>query len=181
MFLYLIPLLLFPLSWLLEQVEAGQNIQDLRMNVLQAIRYIIKSWNEVTAKTIYNCWNHVGILSDNNETDDESDDESDDQLLNELSKTIKALNLPNAMQIKEFLNIPEEDITYEILDDDQIIEELVDIFKKSDENTDDLDERDDGIEIANISINVALKSIETVNMFLLQQNDDTVTPGIYLQ
>ena len=139
------------------------------MYVLQAIRYIIKSWNEVTAKTIYNCQNHVGILSDNNKTDNESDD----QLLNELSKTIKAFNLPNAMQIKEFLNIPEEDITYEILDDDQIIEKLVDIFKKSDENTDDLDEGDNGIEIANISINVALKSIETVNMFLLQQNDDT--------
>ncbi|CAB5367749.1 unnamed protein product [Rhizophagus irregularis] len=32
--------LLFLFSWLLEQVEAGQNIQDLKMDVLQAIRTI---------------------------------------------------------------------------------------------------------------------------------------------
>uniref|UniRef100_U9T0N6 DDE-1 domain-containing protein n=1 Tax=Rhizophagus irregularis (strain DAOM 181602 / DAOM 197198 / MUCL 43194) TaxID=747089 RepID=U9T0N6_RHIID len=68
------------IHWLLEQVEAGQNIQDLKMDVLQAIR------------------------------------------------TIQALNLPNAMRVNKFLNIPEEDITYEIFEDDQIIIELIDIL-----------------------------------------------------
>ena len=48
---------------MLERVEAGQFIQDLKMDVLQAIQYIIKSWNEVTTNTIKNCWNHVKILS----------------------------------------------------------------------------------------------------------------------
>ena len=49
---------------MLEQVEAGQFIQDLKMNVLQAIQYIIQGWNEVIANTIKNCWNYVKILSD---------------------------------------------------------------------------------------------------------------------
>ena len=40
---------------MLEQVEAGQFIQDLKMDVLQAIQYIIESWNEVTTNTIKNC------------------------------------------------------------------------------------------------------------------------------
>ena len=40
---------------MLEQVEAGQFIQDLKMNVLQAIQYIIQGWNEVTFDTIKNC------------------------------------------------------------------------------------------------------------------------------
>jgi len=54
---YLLNILLifFFFSWILEQIEAGQDIQDLKMNVLQAIQYIIQGWNEVTIKTIQNC------------------------------------------------------------------------------------------------------------------------------
>jgi len=33
---------MFLFRWMLEQVEAGQFIQDLKMNVLQAIQYIIQ-------------------------------------------------------------------------------------------------------------------------------------------
>ena len=73
------------------------------------------------------------------------------------------------MRVNEFLNISKEDIVYEIFENDQIIMELVGIFKKSNENTDDLDEMDDSDEVVTISTNVALKSLETLNMFLLQQ------------
>ncbi|EXX64301.1 hypothetical protein RirG_144050 [Rhizophagus irregularis DAOM 197198w] len=92
-------------------------------------------------------------------------------MIDELSRTIQALNLPNVMRVKEFLNIPEEDITYEIFEDEQIITELINIFKNSYENTEDLDEIDDSDEIVTISTNIALKSLETVNMFLLQQEN----------
>jgi hypothetical protein len=40
---------------MLEQVEAGERAQDLKMSVLQAIQYIIQGWNNVTAETISNC------------------------------------------------------------------------------------------------------------------------------
>ena len=37
----------------------------------------------------------------------------DDSMLDyELNKAIKALHLPNMMQVKEFLTIPEENIVY---------------------------------------------------------------------
>ena len=78
----------------------------------------------------------------------------------ELSRTIQALNLPNAIRVNEFLNIPEEDITYEIFEDDQIIMELVDIFKNSNENTEDLDEIDDSDKVVIISTNIALKLLQ---------------------
>ena len=93
------------------------------MNVLQAIQYIIKSWNEVTAETICNCWNHTKILSntdslDDIETDDIGEDKADDDfVLDEISRMLKILNLPNLMEVREFLNIPEEDIIYEIPED----------------------------------------------------------------
>ncbi|CAB5352778.1 unnamed protein product [Rhizophagus irregularis] len=116
------------ICWILEQIEAGEFIQDLKMDVLQAIQYIIKSWNEVTAETIYNCWNHTGILPDIEFLDNIEDDDS---IFNEISEILETLNLPNSMDAEEFLNIPEENIVYEIPEDNQIITELVEMFKKN--------------------------------------------------
>jgi hypothetical protein len=158
---------------MLEQIEAGEDIRDLKMNVLQAIRYIVQSWDEITVKTIQNCWYHTEILSP--DTDDiglhDEVGETDNLILDELRNGLKALRLPNAMQMKEFLTIPEEDITYEVLEDDQIIAELVNIFKSGENNINDLDEMDDSTEIPIISTNVAFKSLENIRTFLLQQED----------
>ena len=183
---------------MLEQIEGGEFIQDLRMNVLQAIQYIIQSWKEVTTETIRNCWHHTKILPDDveanvdedadniddNIADDVNGDEPEaddielddvDPVLNEISKMLETLNLPNSMEAREFLNIPEEDIIYEIPKDDRIITELIEIFKKkSNDNTDalDEDEMDDSVEVATISTNVALNGLKTVHTFLLQQQEN---------
>lgn len=152
------------------------------MSVLQAIQYIIQGWNEVTAETINNCWNHTKILPntdclDDIEADDieadnieaENDTEADDLILDEISRMLEIINLPNSMGAKEFLSIPEEDIVYEVPDD---ITDFIEIFKKqSEENTNDLDEMDDSTEVITISTNVALKSLNTVHTFLLQQEN----------
>src|SRR5688572_29688105 len=140
------------------------------MDVLQAIQFIIKSWNEVTTKTIHNCWHHTGILPNTELLDDI---ETDDPILDKISKALDALNLPNSMPAEEFLNIPEENIIYEIPDDDQIITEFTEMFKKSaNENpAEDLDEMDDSIETVTVSTNVALKNLKNVYTFLLQQEN----------
>ncbi|CAB5378851.1 unnamed protein product [Rhizophagus irregularis] len=145
------------IKWLLEQVEDGQFIQDLKMNVLQAIQYIIQGWSKVTANTIRNCWNHIKILSN---TDDERmiDDEDnelmlDDKLIldDELNKAIKTLRLPNMMEVKEFLTISEENIVYEIPDD---ISEFTDMFING--PTNHPDEINDSAKIEIICVNKAL-------------------------
>src|SRR6266487_7137266 len=70
---------MFLFRWILEQIEAGQFIQDLKMNVLQAIQYIIQAWNEITTETIFNCWNHTKILFNTDSLDDiEVDDHIED-------------------------------------------------------------------------------------------------------
>jgi len=76
------------------------------------------------------------------------------------------------MHVKEFLNFSDENIVYEILDDNQIITELVNIFKeKFNENIDDSDKIDDSTETEVINTRVALKSLKTVHKFLLQQEN----------
>ena len=156
---------------MLEQVEAGQLVQDLKMNVLQAIQYIIQDWNEVTANTIQNCWNHVKILSDDNSRDENGYENGyeNDSINDELNEAIKALHLPNMIDMEEFLNNPEEDIVYEI-PNDQVISEIASLFKNG-ANTNNSDEIDDSIEIETICINKALQSLKTVHTFLLQQEN----------
>jgi len=67
------------------------------------------------------------------------------------------------------LSIPEEDIVYEVPSDDQLMTELVDIFKiaGSSNGSEDVD---DSTEIAAISASTALQGLETVQAFLLQEN-----------
>ena len=148
---------------MLEQVEAGQFIQDLKMNVLQAIQYIIQGWNEVTSDTIKNCWNHTKLLSD---TIPRYLYEDDDSIIDDdLNEAIKALHLPNMMQVKELLTIPEEDIIYEIPD----FSEFADMFNNR--HTDHPDEIDDSDKVEIICSNEALQSLKIVNLFLLQQEN----------
>jgi len=153
---------------MLEQVEDGQFIQDLKMNVLQAIQYITKSWNEVTVNTIKNCWNHVKILS-NAISEDIYDDDlilDDDLMLDDdLNKAIEALHLPNMMRIKEFLTIPEEDIVYEL----PHVSEFADMFKNGPINHPD--EVDDSAEIEIICVKEALQNLKSLNLYLLQQEN----------
>jgi hypothetical protein len=94
------------------------------MNVLQAIQYIIRSCDKISADTIQNCWNHTEILSNTFPLDDIYKDDID----NELGKVIEALNLHNRIQVKEFLTIPDEDIVY-LIPKDQIISEIARLFK----------------------------------------------------
>lgn len=142
------------------------------MDVLQAIKFIIQSWNEITTETICNCWNHTKILPNAEHLDDiEADDdiEAGDFMLDEISRMLETLNLPNFMGAEEFLNIPDEDIIYEVPED---VTGFIEMFKKrSDGNPDDLDEMDDSTEVITVSTNVALQSLNTIHTFLLQQEN----------
>jgi hypothetical protein len=150
---------------MLEQTEAGKFIQDLKMDVLQAIQYIIQAWEETTPTTIHNCWHHTKILSTN--ADILGDVQETDRLvLEEITETLDALHLPNRMGVNELLTIPDENVIYEIPEEDRLIATLADTFRKEENN---LEEDDDGVEPVIISANMALKNLENVRTFLLQQ------------
>ena len=63
------------------------------------------------------------------------------------------------MEVEEFLTVPEEGIVYRVTDDNQIITELAEIFKE------------DSTEVAIISASAASKALETVQTFLIQQEN----------
>ncbi|GES96196.1 CENP-B homolog protein 2-like [Rhizophagus clarus] len=158
---------------ILKQVEAGERAQDLKMSVLQAIQYIIQGWNNVTAETIYNCWHHTKILPIDTNVDPNFPLDDRD-VSDELTNALNALNFLDVMELEEYLTISEENIVSKIHDDDEIIAEIVNNFKKksNENNTDnDLDEVNDSIKEEVISFNIVLKSLKKVNTFLLQQEN----------
>ncbi|CAG8541697.1 1311_t:CDS:2, partial [Racocetra persica] len=164
-----------------EQIENGGRADELKMNVLQAIRFIIQSWEEVTAEIIRNCWRHTEILfTDANTNLKNLSDQTMDLELDELDDLTDALAslhpyLTYPMQVEEFLSIPDEDIVYELPDDDQVITELADTFRTVDLTTDSSKqmEDDDSNEVTIITTDTAMKSLETVQTFLLQQDNNT--------
>ena len=151
---------------MLEKIEGGQFIQDLKMNVLQATEYIIQAWEETTPATIRNCWHHTKILSTNADFFDDAQ-ETDNSMFEELAETLNALHLPNQMGVNEFLTVPDENVVYEVPEEDRLIAELADAFRE--EETNNSDEDDDAIELIIISASMALRSLENVKLFLFQQ------------
>ena len=89
---------------------------------------------------------------------------------NKLKIVINKLHLSDPMQVDDFLFIPEENIIYDIPDDDQLIREVTEMFKE-DIDEGNAEEMDDSTEITTISASAALKSLENVRLFLLQQED----------
>jgi hypothetical protein len=162
------------INWILNQVEAGNDIKNLKMDVLQAIKFIIKSWKEVSSQTIYNCWHHTKILPDRiNVNLSNISDEINDPTTNQLSQAVAALNLNDTMPIQEYLNNPEEESVYEVPDDDNIIEALVEMYKQQPEvDTNDFEE-DDSVEQILVSASEASKNLEIVRTFLLQQENSS--------
>ncbi|GBB97827.1 hypothetical protein RclHR1_03080016 [Rhizophagus clarus] len=121
-----------------------------------------RGWNNVMAETIYNCWHHTKILPIDTNVD--PDFPLDDcNVSDELTNALNALNFLDIMELEEYLTISEENIVSETHDNDEIIAEIVNNFKKksNENNTDnDLDEVDDSIEEKVISFNIALKSLK---------------------
>jgi len=92
---------------------------------------------------------------------------------NELSETINALGLSAAMEVEELLTFPDENIVYEMPKDTRKLANLFATDNLTGEDvfgTENLDE-DDSIEVSVITASTALRSLENVKMFLLQQAD----------
>ena len=87
-------------------------------------------------------------------------------MFEELAKTLNVLYLPNQMEVNEFLTVPNKNVVYEVPEEDQLIVELADTFRKEKMNNSD---EDDAIKPIIISASMALRSLENIKLFLFQQ------------
>src|SRR5260363_125675 len=101
---------------MLQEIENGKRAENLTMNMLQAIHFLIQSWDEVSASTIQNCWSHTKILPADTSfylrSPLEDLRQTADPVLNDIVNTLENLDLPDPMPVEEFLAIPEENVVY---------------------------------------------------------------------
>ena len=79
----------------------------------------------------------------------------------ELTQAVNDLNLPDSLPIDEFLNHPEEERSYEVTNNNALIEELIEIYKQP-----CIDDGDIDYSVEPPIVN----ALETVRSFLHQQD-----------
>jgi hypothetical protein len=158
---------------MLEEVEAGHSLQDVRLDILQAIRFIIRAWAAVEADTIINCWCHVAILPIDANADLrnllDNVRQTAMQEVDDLSQCLQDLHLADPMNADEYLNPPEEDNIHDVPPMDVMIENLINEFNNPD--VESASNSGDDVESPIITASMAQKCLETAYMFMLQQGD----------
>jgi hypothetical protein len=97
------------ISYMLEQYEQGSNALQT-MNILKAVQWSIRAWDEVTPTTIANCWSHSTI----NLSPSTTPNNDNSGIINDLRQQLVRLSMSNRiheiMDVNALLNIPEEQV-----------------------------------------------------------------------
>ena len=82
---------------ILKLFEEGKDINKEKVNIKEAIDYIADAWDNVTDKTIFNCWVKTGILPSSTENDITNATQIQQDILNreteDTDQVIKDLNV----------------------------------------------------------------------------------------
>ncbi|CAG8489193.1 2143_t:CDS:2 [Dentiscutata erythropus] len=158
------------IKWLLDQYES---VKDDKLNVLNAIKFVIQAWKEVSSETVRNCFQHTEILPvQNNEYEEPINDDDDYELMEEMKIDIELLNFRNAMDLEVYINYPEEKDTSEVLNDQEIVTLVTNVEATEDlgEGDNSEEDEDDSKEISMITHHEALNAIEVLEQYLMQQD-----------
>ncbi len=160
--------------------EESEDINKKKVNIKEAIDYLVDAWDNVISKTIFNCWIKTEILSSSTEDDIADVTRTQQNVLNheiaDINKIIDDLNIesenPFATLLTNILNDffcnLEKDIpTEDILDENDIIKL---IQEEMDSENDNLDDSED--EPVLVFLDDATKSLQTWITFFKQQETD---------
>jgi hypothetical protein len=148
-----------------------------KLNVKEAIEYIVTAWDRVQPTTIANCWGATGILPNINDDDIGNTHSGIQRSFENDTRILQALvhDIPTELPIvlieqfsEDFLRIQTEGD----LNDDEIIEQVL---------TNNVDNNDDSSEgeqqtTSVISATQALKSLEAFILFIEQQPGGEYSP-----
>jgi hypothetical protein len=123
------------IHFMLEQYENGAD-PTATMNVLKAIQYSIRAWDEVAATTIANCWSHSKINLSPQQALIEADKVVDEVRM-QLLQLQHQQRVREIMDVNALLNLPEE----EVVDDSNSLDEhLIAMFSTVEEQESDSEE-----------------------------------------
>ena len=150
-------------------------------NVLQAIRWAIAAWDDVTPTTIRNCWIKSGVLGPKAgphtegwkvqvADDDEILNDTMTQMEQQIESLTKRKRIKSGMNIATFVNPVEEIVEDNDDDDDLFVESLVEIYSTGGVQRDHETDEEDVAE-ALIEDKEALELLSRLRLYEEQQKD----------
>jgi hypothetical protein len=152
-----------------------------KINIKQAIDYVVRSWDEVTATTIVNCWNKTGILPcsiDNNQTEYVVEEPNEQLEINEIISTTTLLSTDFVNQVEDYIKAVDEPLaTEENLSEADIVSMITaDAMVESDTVLSDTDDHEGNEVVVKPVSNVeALTHLKGLIQFQEQSPDEVFT------
>ena len=145
-----------------------------KINIKQAIDYVVRSWDEVTTTTIVNCWNKTGILPcsvDNNQTE---------FVVEEPSEQLETISTPLlstdfAGQVEDYIKAVDEPLEENLTEADIVSMVKTDAMVESETVFSDTDYEEDEVVVKPISNIEALTHLKGLIRFQEQSPDEVFT------
>ena len=164
---------------ILKLFEEGKDINKEKVNIKEAVDYLADAWENVSSDTIFNCWVKTGILPSTNDNDianatqiqqDILDNEVADtnQFIEDLgAASDKPLAASLADALNDFCDLKEEILTEDVLNENDIIKLIQEEMNEEKDNSDDSED-----DLVLVSLDDAIKSLQTWVTFFEQQEMD---------
>lgn len=190
--------------FLLRMIRAVDSGEPFLFTLLDSIKLIAQSWEEVTASTIKNCFRHAGFRKTNDTSDDEDyiplaelaraqendvsiveDSDWDIPLSEWLKKHTNATNIGDSFELDQFISVDDDVITTQPLNDADIVAEVQTSAgcssgtQKSDEES-DIEEQEHLVP----TYSQAVTAIKTVTTYLHSTNNinsDVLTASLKVE
>ena len=110
----------------IDMIEDGKS--PYKIDQLTAMYWSSGVWRIMNASILANCWNHTTLLMIDDAMPDENDNTigqiavEQDDFDAEFTALLRHLNLQDPMSLHDYLHIPEEYQSHEILSDEELIE-----------------------------------------------------------
>lgn len=138
------------------------------INMLHAINFLSKAWDEVTAATIQHSFRHAGLCSTSDEGEKEPEFDSEDDL--PLTEWVKQFNVPNILteNLQTYIEVDDHLATTASLTDEEILDS---VRNTEEQQVDEEDETDDPIPPP--SIKQALDAAKLLERYFLYNHVDS--------
>jgi len=165
--------------YILRQYEANKD-PNKTVNLLKAIQWTRKAWDQVTDTTIQRCWWKSTIIKKPIDQDPISQQDQDLQAqMTTLQAQITRLPIINPLSADEFIQVNGEGVDDELGegDEEQIFQDIIDQYSTG--NEDILEPGEDAIEAEeedrDILLSEAIQALETLRLYTLQREDGSET------
>lgn len=120
------------LEKIIHHIDQGHEMEDMKINVLDALRILQEAWCQVSANTIRNCFHHCGFSCDTDEEDLENP-----QIFSAYATLQERSCIPEDMDPEDYLHIDDDVPTCAMSTDDDIVEAVLSARMENDDEQED--------------------------------------------